>query len=234
MYQNGDETMSLTLCSKIFLTTISLVAVAFADPHHRHRGHDRDRDGIPDRFERDRRLPPIIVEERVIRPRRDVIVIEKPAPTYAQPIYESPKKSSGGCDADVQVYEYSSPKVNFVDPKLRPAKSGQNSAAYVTMENKSDLPLKVVSATSSVADVVELHTSYEDRGVMKMRPIDEIDMQAGESVNLKPGGLHIMLIGLKKTLRLGQKVTININFDNGKSVRGIFEVKKCCGSCHNE
>lgn len=226
--------MRLSIFFKIFLTGLSLMTVISADPYHRHRGHDRDRDGIPDRFERDRRLPPVIIQERVVRPRREVVVIEKTVPTYAKPIYQAPKKAVQECDADVPVYEYSAPKVNFVDPKVRPAKSGQNSAAYVTIENKSDLPLKVVSATSSVADVVELHTSYEDRGVMKMRPIDEIDLQAGEAVNLRPGGLHIMLIGLKKTLRMGQKITININFDNGKSVRGLFEVKKCCGSCHSE
>lgn len=226
--------MRLSFYSKFFLLTLTFATAVAADSYERHRHRDRDRDGVADRFERRHILPPVIIEKPAYRPRREVIVVEKPVPVYGQPIYESPKKTPTECDSEVPVYEYSAPKVNFVDPKVRPAKAGQNSAAYLKIENKSDLPVQIVSATSSLADVVELHTSYEDRGVMKMRPIDKIDLQAGEVVDLKPGGLHIMLIGLKKTLRLGQKATININFDNGKSVRGIFEVKKCCGSCHNE
>ena len=63
--------------------------------------------------------------------------------------------------------------------------------------------------------MVELHTHVNEDGVMKMRKVDKIAIPAGQTVALKPGGLHVMLIGLKEKLEPGKEVHMNLIFDNG-------------------
>ncbi|MEN8168701.1 MAG: copper chaperone PCu(A)C [Pseudomonadota bacterium] len=90
-----------------------------------------------------------------------------------------------------------------------------NSAAFMTLRNQGDAANAVVSASSSAAKVVELHTHTMDGGMMKMRKIEKIDIPAKGEAVLKPGGLHIMLIGLKQQLKPGMKVSLTLKFSDG-------------------
>lgn len=90
-----------------------------------------------------------------------------------------------------------------------------NSAAFMTLHNKGDAANAVVSASSPAAKVVELHTHTMDGGMMKMRKIEKIDIPAKGMTELKPGGLHIMLIGLKEQLKPGMKVSLTLKFADG-------------------
>ena len=90
-----------------------------------------------------------------------------------------------------------------------------NSAAFMTLRNMSDAANAVVSASSPAAEVVELHTHTMDGGMMKMRKIEKIDIPAKGMTELKPGGLHIMLIGLKEQLKPGMKVSLSLKFADG-------------------
>lgn len=89
------------------------------------------------------------------------------------------------------------------------------SAAFMKLHNNGDSDRKLVSASSDIAEVVELHTHIHDNGVMRMRPVENIEIPAGEEAVLQPGGLHIMLINLKKPMAAGDKVTIDLQFDDG-------------------
>lgn len=101
--------------------------------------------------------------------------------------------------------------------------------AFMMLVNPTDSDRAAVSAESSVAGSVELHTHIHDSGVMRMRQVEKIDVPARGMTELKPGGFHIMLIDLKAPLESGQMVDIKLNFDDGSSVEIDAEVKSVMG-----
>ena len=108
--------------------------------------------------------------------------------------------------------------VNIIDPYVRAVPPGQNvSAAFLQLENTSAETRTITNAVSSISRVVELHSHVHENGMMKMRRVDSIEIPANGKTVLEPGGLHIMLIGLHKPLKLDQKVSITLEFKNGSS-----------------
>ncbi|MCG5243285.1 copper chaperone PCu(A)C [Azospirillum doebereinerae] len=95
------------------------------------------------------------------------------------------------------------------------AKAG---AAFLTVTNTGAEPDRLVSAQTPVADKAELHTHLMDNGVMKMRAVDSIDVAPGAPVTLKPGGLHVMLMGLKQPLTEGSRFPVTLTFDKAGAV----------------
>jgi len=87
----------------------------------------------------------------------------------------------------------------------------QNGAAYVTLVSPTGDRLTGVS--SPVAEKAELHQMTNDGGIMKMREVTAIDLPPGTPVSLKPGGLHVMLMGLKHPLQPGQSVPMTLQFE---------------------
>lgn len=91
------------------------------------------------------------------------------------------------------------------------------SAAFMTLTNNANTDLAVLSAESSVAKAVELHNNTMTDGKMKMRQVNQIDLPANQTTELKPGGLHVMLIGLNKALVEGETIDLKLNFSDGSS-----------------
>lgn len=89
------------------------------------------------------------------------------------------------------------------------------SAAFMTLTNTGSQATALMAARSDISEVTELHTHIHDNGVMRMRPIERIDLPAGQTVHLQPGGLHIMLINLKKPLKAGETVHLTLIFKDG-------------------
>jgi copper(I)-binding protein len=87
-------------------------------------------------------------------------------------------------------------------------------AVYLTLVNKSAAPDALLSAASDAAATVEIHESYMESAMAKMRRVAWIDVPAGQSVELKPGGYHIMLIDLTRDLTPGQSVQLTLTFRN--------------------
>jgi copper(I)-binding protein len=109
--------------------------------------------------------------------------------------------------------------VSVKDPYARAVPPGQpNSAVFMEISNDGNDDRALLSATSGVADVVELHTHLMEEGMMKMRRVDQIDLPAGETVTLAPGGLHVMLIGLKQQLQPGDDVPLTLTLDDGSEL----------------
>jgi periplasmic copper chaperone A len=101
----------------------------------------------------------------------------------------------------------------------RATAAGQSvGAGFVTLRNPGDTADKLLSASSDVAGKVELHAHINDNGVMKMRPVPEIEVPAKGSVTLAPGGFHLMLIGLKAPLTEGQHVPLTLVFEKAGAV----------------
>jgi len=102
-----------------------------------------------------------------------------------------------------------------------------NSAAFMSITNKTDKDIALVSATSDASKVAELHTHDMKDGIMKMYQVPKIDIKANSTVTLKPGGFHVMLIGLKtKPLKEKMNVEINLKFSNGQTLKVFAPVKK--------
>jgi len=116
--------------------------------------------------------------------------------------------------------------IEVEDPYVRATPPGlANSAAFMTVKNGSDANIAIVKATSDVSKVVELHTHTMKDGVMKMYQVPQIDVKAHSQTQLKPGGFHIMLIGLYKPLKVGEKVELTLQFSNGETKTITADVK---------
>jgi len=88
-----------------------------------------------------------------------------------------------------------------------------NGGGFLTITNKGKVADRLISASSPVAPTVQLHTMSMDGGVMRMRELpDGIPVPAQSVVELKPGGMHIMFIGLKAPLKPGQSVALTLGF----------------------
>ncbi len=70
----------------------------------------------------------------------------------------------------------------------------------------------MLGATSDAAEHVELHETIRDGDVMRMRPVARLEIPAGTALAMQPGGLHIMLINLKRALRSGDRVPVTLTF----------------------
>jgi len=111
------------------------------------------------------------------------------------------------------------------DAWVRAPAPGQK-VAGVYMEIVSRTNTALVAVASPAAARAELHSMALEDGVMKMRPLERIELPAGTAVKLAPGGLHVMLIDLKQPLQRGEKVPITLtvlHLDSGS--RSAFTVR---------
>lgn len=115
-------------------------------------------------------------------------------------------------------------QVVVADPWVR-ATVPQQQASGAFMKLTAPKGTRLVEARSPVAGVVEIHEMAMDGNVMRMRAITGLDLPAGRAVELKPGGWHVMLMGLKQTLNAGDTVPITLVFENPDRSRETVEVK---------
>jgi len=95
----------------------------------------------------------------------------------------------------------------------RPAVTGGNGAVYMVLHNHTNRPDQLIGAESPVAQTVELHKSeVNDQGVMVMLKQEAIDLPADGEILMKPGGYHIMLLGLKQDLKVGDTFEVVLKF----------------------
>jgi len=110
-----------------------------------------------------------------------------------------------------------SPTVAVENPWARATPgNAANGAAYLTLTGTA--ANRLVSASSPVAANVELHEVINDNGVMKMRAIPGIEIVPGKPTTLVPGGLHVMLLGLRQPLRQGESFPLTLTFAQGAPV----------------
>ena len=100
----------------------------------------------------------------------------------------------------------------------------ENGAAYLTI--LSPTTDRLVSVSSPVAKKAELHTMSMAGMVMQMRPLAGLDIPAGRPVTLKPGGEHIMLLGLDRPLQEGESFPLTLNFERAGPLTVTAAVRK--------
>ena len=101
----------------------------------------------------------------------------------------------------------------------------QQSGTGAFMQLKSESDMKLVEADSPVAEHVEIHEMAMDNHVMKMRQIPALPLPAGETVELKPGGYHIMLMDLHNQVKEGDVVPLTLTFENADGQRNSLEIE---------
>lgn len=108
-------------------------------------------------------------------------------------------------------------QVTVDDPWARATVPGQPvGAVYMTINSSAKLSL--VGAETDAAKKVQFHTMHHQDGVMKMRRQSVIEVMPGKPVELAPGGIHMMLLGLKGPLVAGESVDIKLTFKDAKGV----------------
>jgi hypothetical protein len=110
-------------------------------------------------------------------------------------------------------------------PWARAALANGNAAAYMTLRNSGGEAERLRSASTPIARTVELHTHIRDGEVMRMRPVPDIPVPAGQTVRLRPGGLHVMLIGLTEPLRQGTTVPLTLRFERAGEATVQLEIQ---------
>jgi copper(I)-binding protein len=111
-------------------------------------------------------------------------------------------------------------------PWVRASVPGQvNGAGYVQIDNKAAQGDRLISASTSGVNRVELHTIITENGVAKMREVTGIDVPASGTVKLSPGGFHIMFLGLSEPFKSGATVPVTLKFEKAGEVKVNFEIK---------
>jgi len=109
--------------------------------------------------------------------------------------------------------------VTVADAWARASAGGAGAGAvFLTIKNAGQDNDRLVSASTPVSKVTELHTHSEVNGVMTMRKVDAIDVSGAQTVMLKPGGFHIMLMGLTTPLKEGDTFPVTLNFEKSGEV----------------
>lgn len=109
----------------------------------------------------------------------------------------------------------------------------RNSAMFMSLHNRGAADHTLIAAHSSAAQHVELHTHTQVDGMMRMRQIKAIAVAAGATTELKPGGLHVMLIGLTRPLEQGDEIEMELEFDDSSRHQLRVPVRPVMGSRHH-
>ena len=105
------------------------------------------------------------------------------------------------------------------EPTIRILPPGTpNTAVYFSVENSGEKDVSLVDVRTTIADKAELHNHVQDGDVMKMEKQQAVVVAAGEKVTFQPGGLHIMVFGIKQPLEMGEQVEVVLITEDHKQV----------------
>lgn len=107
-----------------------------------------------------------------------------------------------------------------------------NSAAFFVIKNNSDKDIAITGANSDIAEKNELHTHIKENQMLKMMKIEKLVVPAKSSLELKSGGDHVMLMGLKKELKAGDEISLELSFSDGDKKSIKVPVKDLASTMH--
>ena len=107
---------------------------------------------------------------------------------------------------------------------LRATVPGQ-SATGGFMTLTAGVPLRLVGVSTPVAGVAEVHEMKMEGDVMKMRAVPALELPAHQSVELKPGGYHLMLMNLKQPLAAGQHVPVTLSVQDAQGAKSTLSIQ---------
>lgn len=120
----------------------------------------------------------------------------------------------------------SPPQISVTGAWARPSPmTAGNGAIYMQLKNSGGSADALVSASTDVAEVVEIHETVIENDIMKMHPVEKVEIPAGGMAMLEPGGHHVMLINLKQQLEPGNKISVTLNFEKSEPMTIEAEIK---------
>ena len=112
------------------------------------------------------------------------------------------------------------------DPNARPTLAGApNGIVFMVIENLGPVPDALVGASTPVARKAQVHEMTMTGNVMRMRPAGRVVIPAGGKVTLDPDGLHLMLMGMKRPLKPGDRFPLTLTFEKAGAIDLDVEVK---------
>lgn len=126
--------------------------------------------------------------------------------------------------------------LEIIHPHINePFAGAKSAAAYMAISNEGEAADRLLGIETPAAQKTSLHaTEHAGDGVARMRPVAGIEIPAGETVNLEPGGLHVMLMGLTAPLKEGDMVPATFLFERAGAVSVEFMVDPADGVDHSK
>ena len=107
----------------------------------------------------------------------------------------------------------------------RMADSGATSGAYLELVNRDTVPVSVIGMSTDVATAAEVHETMQHDGMAHMMPRTVLVIPAGGTVSMAPGGLHVMLVGLRRGLTAGDSVALDVHFSDSTHIHVVVPVR---------
>ncbi|RAI59690.1 hypothetical protein DOO78_07595 [Roseicella frigidaeris] len=114
--------------------------------------------------------------------------------------------------------------LRIAEPWTRAAGQSGTGAGFLTIANQGGAADRLIGASTPAARVTEIHTHVREGDVLRMRPVAAVEIPAGQTVTLQPGGFHLMLIGLLAPLIQGQTVPVTLRFERAGEVQVTLAV----------
>lgn len=123
--------------------------------------------------------------------------------------------------------DYDLGSLHVARPWVRETPKGAGvGGGYMKITNKGTAPDRLIGGSSPAAARVEIHIMSMEGGVMRMRPLAAgLEIKPGATVELKPGGVHVMMMGLKKPFRKGERVKATLEFEKAGKIEVEFTVE---------
>jgi periplasmic copper chaperone A len=119
----------------------------------------------------------------------------------------------------VQAQTSTTSSISVEHPWARATPAGaKTGAAYLTLVNNGTSADRLIRASTPMAEKVQVHQEIDDNGVMKMRELPVVEIGPGAALTFKPGGTHMMIIGLKQPLKKGQTFPLTLDFEKAGKI----------------
>lgn len=124
--------------------------------------------------------------------------------------------------------------LHIIHPSIpAPAANAMSAAGYITISNEGDAPEELIGVRTPFAASTTLHTTIFEDGIAKMRPLIGVPIAPGEIVNLEPGGMHVMFMGLSGPATEGDMIPATLIFRHAGEVAVEFMVDPATGADHS-
>lgn len=143
--------------------------------------------------------------------------------------------AAGFAASGAAAHDFKAGALDIAHPWSRPTPKGANIAGgYLTITNKGKVADRLIGGASPAANQIEVHEMVEVDGVTKTRPLaNGIEIKPGKTVELKPGALRIVLLGLKEPFQVGQKVKGTLVFEKAGTVEIVYNIEENAGAANS-
>jgi copper(I)-binding protein len=124
--------------------------------------------------------------------------------------------------------------LSILEPWSRATPGGARvGVGYLVIDNRSAAPDRLLAAESDVSATAQVHETVNEAGVVRMKPVDAVVIAPNGRLELKPGGYHLMLSGLKRPLREGERFAAALVFEKAGRVAVTFTVRGMGAEMHH-